>query len=167
MKGAKVLLASAVACMMLAGSALAVFGYEGQVPAQIVLTGTCRGNQVIATVRDSNGAPVSDVQVDFSFVQKGDDGDSLSPSSDMTNTAGKATAGLALVDVPGTRVIQALIGGSSAEGGLTLSCTHGLPPTTADSPAATDSSLPLIVLLAAAALVLGGALTWRTVRVRA
>ena len=166
MKVAKVLLASAVAGLMLAGSSLAVLGYEGQVPAQVTLQGTCRGDQVTATVLDSNGVGVSNVQVTFSFVQKGDAADDLSPASTMTDSSGQAAASLSLADVPGTRIIQATAGDSAAQGSLTLACKHGLPNTSADSPVSTDYSLPLMLLLAVAALGLGGTVVWRVARVR-
>lgn len=166
MKGAKVLLASVVAGMMLlAGSALAAFGYEGQVPAQVLLNGTCDGTTMTATVLDAQGASISDIEVSFSFVQKGDNGDSLAPASDTTNTQGKAKVGLSLVHVPGVRIVQAQAVNTDAQGSLTLNCKFGLPPTTADA-AATGSSLPLALLFVAAALALAGAFGWRVVRAR-
>jgi hypothetical protein len=166
-KVARVFLASVVAgLMVLAGSALAVSGYEGQVPAQVLLDGTCRGTTLVATVLDAQGNKISGVQVAFSFVQKGDSADSLAPSSDTTNAQGKASVGLSLADVPGTRVLKAKAVDSAAEGSLTLNCTHGLPPTTADG-STTGFGLPLVLLFGIAALVLVGAFSWRVVRTRA
>lgn len=167
MKVAKVFLASVVAgLLVLAGSALAVSAYEGQVPAQIKLVATCTGNTLVATVLDSQGNKISGVDVAFSFVQKGDSADSLSPSSDTTNTNGKATVGLALADVAGTRVVQAQTTDAGAQNTLTLNCTHGLPPTTTDA-SSTGYGLPLALLFGMAVLVLGGAFTWRFARIRA
>lgn len=137
---------------LLLANAFAVAAYEGQVPAQIILDGACRGDTLVALVKDATGAPVADQEVVFSFVQKADDADSIAPPSATTDQNGRAVTGLNLADVPGTRIIKAEAG--ELEATLTIECRAGLPPTSTapDEAAGTALSTQIALVLAIAGL---------------
>lgn len=164
MKSRKLSIVSIVgASALLLANVFAVAAYEGQVPAQIILEGVCRGDTLVAHVKDATGAPIPDQEVVFSFAQKADDADSIAPPSATTDQNGKAVTGLSLADVPGTRIIKADAG--EFEATLTIECRAGLPPTSTapdEAPGALGTQLALLLAVAAVA-GLGGLMLRRRV----
>ncbi len=146
---------------LLLANVFAVAAYEGQVPAQIILEGVCRGDTLVALVKDSTGAPVTDQEVVFSFVQKADDADSITPTSATTDENGRAVVGLHLADVPGTRNIKAEAG--DLEATLTIECRAGLPPTSTapDEAVGTPLGTQIALILAIAGVISVAGLTLR------
>lgn len=149
---------------LLLANVFAAAAYEGQVPAQIILEGACRGDTIVAHVKDATGAPIPGQEVVFSFAQKADEADSIAPLSATTDQNGKAVSGLSLADVPGTRIIKADAG--EFEATLTIECRAGLPPTSTapnEAPGMPLSTQIALVLAIAGVAGLGGLMLRRRV----
>jgi hypothetical protein len=107
------LLAALFAVTMVFGAALPALGYNGENQLHIRLSqpqhvGCGEATPLIATVTDKAGEPQAGVVVSFSKHQ-GDPGDTLAPTSNVTDANGEAasTYTIACGSEPGARVIKA------------------------------------------------------------
>ena len=148
----------AAAVLLLAISAQAVAGYNGQVPTQVTASGpsgavTCGDELTItAMVVDQDGKAIEGQQVAWSFAASPSSGDEILQPATTTNAQGNASTTVILSCEAGDRTIKATAG--EAFGSVVLSVTgEGLP----DTSTAPSETPPWGILLAAlAVLVLVG-----------
>jgi hypothetical protein len=163
----------AAAAFVLTATATA-FGYDGEVDAivGVAAQGTITCGEpftMTATILDTNGAPVADQSVDWTFVTKQSASDTINETPTVTNAQGVATTTVTLGAVSGERQIRATVaaaagstsGDVSASGVVTQVC-GGLPRTDTLSPETPQGSAPLAaVLVLVLAFAVGGGLTLR------
>ena len=152
--------ATLAAALLSAIAASTVFGYAGQVAAQVSVAGPT-GNivcntpvTVSATVLDVNGKPFDATTVTWSFKSGEQAGDKVSPTTSTTNADGVATTTVTLACVVGSRTLDATAGTVVASAVLGIT-SHGLP-NTATTPVSAPAGTPAWELALAAFAVLAG-----------
>ncbi len=148
----------AAAVLLLAISAQAVAGYNGQVPTQVTVGGPsgaviCGDELAItAMVVDQDGKAIEGQQVAWSFAASPSSGDEIVEATTTTDAQGVTSTTVILACEAGDRTIKATAG--EAFGSVVLSVTgEGLP----DTSTAPSETAPWGLLLAAlAVLVLVG-----------
>lgn len=138
----RLLWSGAAALVLTVAGGASAFAYEGQVPDQITITARCVADSLAATVTDTAGVPVPDLDVSFAFIETPDENDVIAPTTAMTDAAGKATTGLDLTGTPGRRVIEATAGEVSAR--ATLVCAGPQLPNTSAGTSEADGSPSLM-----------------------
>jgi len=161
----KRLIVGALAGVILSlAAALSVLAYYGQVVATVTVSGPS-GNvscgttaTVVAFVQDTNGNPVTDRTVYWTFTGGNIAGDKFSVATSMTDSTGHATVKVTFAcpgsaTIASTRVVHIQAMSDAILGSITVTVTtHGLPSTSTD-PA---SSTPLVADLVAGFGVLFG-----------
>lgn len=162
-------LAGLAAAALVLTTAATAFAYTGQVEASITVAPrgsiTCTAPfTVAATILDSEGQPVADQAVAWSFV-KSLSGDRVNETPTITNADGVATTTVTLGSASGNREIRATSGELSASAVIDAAC--GGLPTTSTAPGQGSNGAPLAALLVLAVIgAAGGSLVLRRVAAR-
>jgi hypothetical protein len=159
-------IAGLAAVAVLLATTVTAFGYQGQVAgvgsvaSDPVVCGT--PFTVTASFVDTSGAPVSGESVAWSFVSAPSASDTINLTPTVSNTVGVASTTVTLGLVSGTREIRATVGTVSATVVLDGAC-GGVLPNTSTLPTETSpgQATPLLVMLLALVLAVGGGLTLR------
>ena len=158
----------AAVALVLVASATAL-AYGPQVPAAVTIAGpsgtlVCNTDiTVTATITDSNGAPVTDQAVVWSFTSTPSAADKILHKTTTTDANGVATTTVVLACVAGTRHLSAVAGAVSASAVLGVTAA-GLPNTsTLPAQAPAQGAPSIATLLAILAMAAGGVLVVRQV----
>lgn len=158
----------AAVALALVASATAL-GYAGQVPAAVTIAGpggtiVCNTDvTVTATITASNGAPVTDQAVTWSFTSSPSAADKILHKTTTTDANGVATTTVVLACVAGNRYLGAVAGAVS--GSAVLGVTAAGLPNTSTLPAQVpaQNAPSIATLLAILAMAAGGVLVLRQV----